>query len=90
MPAPIRLVGHSPYAKYRDAHPPRHSSPVVLRQATRGSSVGLALLLSALMVGAGVGIAVTAYWREIVTIGLLGLVSVACGLGIQRVDRGQW
>jgi hypothetical protein len=80
--APIRLVGHSPYAKYRDAHPPRPVEP-----GARGSSIGIALLLAALVAGAGVGIVFTNYWREIVTVALLTFVSVACGLAIQRADR---
>lgn len=88
MPAPIRLVGPSPHATLKAYHPPRTPEP--RRDATRGSSVGIALLLCALSLGVLAGVALTDYWREITTAALMFLVSAACGLGIAKIDRGQW
>lgn len=89
-PAPSRVVGHSPYARLHAVHPPRTPEPKVAAKATDGSALGAALLWCALCVGLIGGVTLTAYWREIVTAALMFLVAGACGLGIHKIDRGQW
>ncbi|MGE0674905.1 MAG: hypothetical protein AB7O64_17820 [Methylibium sp.] len=53
MPAPARVVGHSPFARY--SHSPRPPLPV--RPVTVGVLVGLLL---------------TAFWREVLTLAAFG------------------
>jgi hypothetical protein len=84
MPAPIRLVGPSPYAKF--SHPPRG----VDHGVDGDHPEAFAVFMLGAIAGALLGLAFAHYWREVTTIALLTLVSVGCGLGIAKIDRGQW
>jgi len=85
MSTPIRCVGHSPYSTLRAVHPPRTRE---IRQATRGSGIGFALLWCALCLGFIGGLTFTNYWRELLAVVGMFAFSGLCGIFIHAIDQG--
>jgi hypothetical protein len=83
-PQHLHLVP-SNYAHYRDAHPPRSKADPEKSATVSGLELGGAWSLVAL--GMVFGALFSGYWREVVALLVLGLVSVAGGYAIYRTDR---
>lgn len=84
---PARVVGHSPFARY--SHSPRTPlpvRPVEVDRLTRDSGLGVGLLVAVLTAGVLVGLLLTAFWKQIVTLAAFGLLTVACAAFLNWID----